>query len=88
LVADKLEILPNSCFFSDNAQILITHNSRWWNVKAISRHLSFEKWQENNTFDLLTLTIKLELESVSIESFFQVKKWKRGLVSTIVVLPQ
>jgi hypothetical protein len=36
-----------------------------------------------NTFDVVTLTLQLEIESVSIKSFFQRKKWKRGLGSTI-----
>jgi len=36
---------------------------------------------------MATLTILFELESVSIKSFFQREKWKRGLVSTIDDLP-
>jgi len=40
-----------------------------------SSYLNFGNWQKNRTFEVATLTAQLEVESATIKSIFQRRKW-------------
>ena len=51
----------------------VNHSDPFWGSNLTVVMLPFKKCQENNTFDVATLTIQLELEPGSNIGFFQRK---------------